>query len=257
MTEREAIVAWQTAPADGLEAVIAEFKFKLPGWWFSVCECQVSCDASCAPTKESPHVAFVEAGNEFDGGFHADLPQPSTLADALRDAMNQALAAVSAHLSKTRTGLGGYVMENKGLAMPSARATGLTASAPDGSSQSSVPIADILEQLKELQATLPPTPVLASCRIFPATSATTFIHKGRDYCIAHPDFWQQIPETMLGPISGDPGLFSFGALRIWDIDAPPNRDKRIEVFAALAQAIEARSGETGTGSTEGESAVTK
>lgn len=91
-------VAWQRAPADGLEAAIAEFKAKLPGWWFSVCECQVSCDASCAPTVESPHVALIGADERFDGGFHADLPQPSTLADALRDVQEQALEAVRAHL---------------------------------------------------------------------------------------------------------------------------------------------------------------
>jgi hypothetical protein len=86
---------WKTAPADGLEQAIAEFKAALPGWWFSVCECQVSCDASCAPTGE------VEGWRElcakdgrFDGGFHADLPQPSTLAEALRDVMGQALQAL-------------------------------------------------------------------------------------------------------------------------------------------------------------------
>jgi hypothetical protein len=87
---------WHSSPATGLEAAIAEFKAALPGWWFSVCECQVSCDASCAPTKESPHCTLAKAGNEFDGGFHADLPQPSTLADALRDVQAQALAAIAA-----------------------------------------------------------------------------------------------------------------------------------------------------------------
>jgi hypothetical protein len=87
--------AWTTAPATDLEAAIAEFKAALPGWWFSVCECQVSCDASCSPTVESQHIALAKHGNAFDGGFHADLPQPSTLAAALRDVMAQALAALS------------------------------------------------------------------------------------------------------------------------------------------------------------------
>jgi hypothetical protein len=63
MTEREheiaAVVAWQTAPAIGLETAIAEFKAKLPGWWFSLGECQVSADASCGPTRESPHIALI------------------------------------------------------------------------------------------------------------------------------------------------------------------------------------------------------
>jgi hypothetical protein len=84
---------WQTKPQNDLAAAIAEFKAALPGWWYSVCECQVSCDASCAPTRDSPDIALVEHGNSFDGGFHADLAQPSTLAEALRDVMRQALEA--------------------------------------------------------------------------------------------------------------------------------------------------------------------
>lgn len=85
---------WKTAPQDGLEAAIAEFKKNLPGWWFSVCECQVSCDASCAPTAESPDIErIVSAGDCWDDGFHADLPQPSTLAEALLNVMDQALKA--------------------------------------------------------------------------------------------------------------------------------------------------------------------
>jgi hypothetical protein len=85
---------WKETKADGLEQAIADFKEALPGWWFSVCECQVSCDASCAPTPESEDIYLIEqAGDAFDQGFHADLPQPSTLADALREVMRQALAA--------------------------------------------------------------------------------------------------------------------------------------------------------------------
>lgn len=83
-------------PADchaGLEAAIAEFKAALPGWWFSVGECQVSCDASCAPTRESPDIGLIPRDSRFDAGFHIDITQPSTLADALRDVRQQALAA--------------------------------------------------------------------------------------------------------------------------------------------------------------------
>src|SRR3546814_10908957 len=64
-----------------------DFKAALPGWWFSVCECQVSCDASCAPTRESPDIALIEHDERLDLGFDADLPQPSTLAKALRSVM--------------------------------------------------------------------------------------------------------------------------------------------------------------------------
>lgn len=84
---------WVVAAPVGLEQAITEFKAALPGWWFSVGECQVSCDASCAPTWESPDIALIERDRRFDAGFHADLLQPSTLAEALRDVMEQALEA--------------------------------------------------------------------------------------------------------------------------------------------------------------------
>lgn len=88
---------WRTEPATGLEAAIAEFKAALPGWWFSVCECQVSCDASCAPTTDSPDIDLIQrACDPFDCGFHADLLQPSSMAEALRDVMAQALKAKGA-----------------------------------------------------------------------------------------------------------------------------------------------------------------
>jgi len=86
---------WHTSPAANLERAIADFKSALPGWWFSVCECQVSCDASCAPTRESPHIDLIPLDDRFNDGFHADLEQPATLADALRTVMAEALAAIA------------------------------------------------------------------------------------------------------------------------------------------------------------------
>ena len=86
---------WHTAPATQLEAMIEVFKAKLPGWWFSMGECQVTCHASCAPTIESPHLDLIEHDRRFDDGFHADLPQPTTLASALSDVLSQALDAVA------------------------------------------------------------------------------------------------------------------------------------------------------------------
>lgn len=85
---------WKVRPIEGLEATIATFKATLPGWWFSVGECQVSADASCGPTRESPHIELIPRDRRFDDGFHADLPQPSTMAAALMDVMNQALEAI-------------------------------------------------------------------------------------------------------------------------------------------------------------------
>lgn len=97
MTMTEGASGWQTSSAIDLEAAISEFKAALPGWWYSLGECQVSCDASCAPTDESEHIALIgKAGDPFDTGFHADLRQPSSLAGALRDVMGQALLAIAA-----------------------------------------------------------------------------------------------------------------------------------------------------------------
>ncbi|MCW5720766.1 MAG: hypothetical protein KIS86_06450 [Devosia sp.] len=107
------MIDWHTSPATGLEAAIAEFKAKLPGWWFSIGECQVSCDASCAPTVESEHINLIRQDTNgrvigvdpFDSGFHVDLRQPSTLAEALRDVMLQALDAIAAKTPSTEDGV--------------------------------------------------------------------------------------------------------------------------------------------------------
>ena len=77
----------------GIEDVIKTFRRELPGWWYTVGECQVSCDASCGPTRESPDIDLIQLDRRFDDGFHADLDQPSTLAEALLDVMSQALEA--------------------------------------------------------------------------------------------------------------------------------------------------------------------
>ena len=84
---------WKDRDTVGLERAIAEFKAKLPGWWYTVGECQVSADASCAPTTESDDIKLIPRDCRFDDGFHADLTQPSTPADALRAVMNEGLAA--------------------------------------------------------------------------------------------------------------------------------------------------------------------
>lgn len=87
------MIDWRLTQPDGLETAISEFKRALPGYWFTVGECQVSADASCGPTRESQDIALIEQDDRFDGGFHADLPQPATMADALRTVMQEALEA--------------------------------------------------------------------------------------------------------------------------------------------------------------------
>jgi hypothetical protein len=88
--------AWFSATHDDLPAAIAELKTKLPGWYFSVCECQVSCDATIAPTRDSPDIEItytLPSGSPFDAGFDVALAQPSTLAEALRFVIAEALEA--------------------------------------------------------------------------------------------------------------------------------------------------------------------
>lgn len=80
-----------------LSEAIAEFRLKLPGWWFTVGECSVSCDATVGPDFAScPEWMLIE----FDEGFDCDLRQPSTLAEALRGATNAALDAIEFKASK-------------------------------------------------------------------------------------------------------------------------------------------------------------
>lgn len=88
---------WKEAPATNLEEAIRRFKVDLPGWWFSVGECEKSCDASCGPTRESEHCSerAFKFDERFNNGFHVDLDQPSTLAQALNCVAQDAMAAIT------------------------------------------------------------------------------------------------------------------------------------------------------------------
>lgn len=77
--------------ADDLAKAISEFERALPGWWWSVCSCSVSRDASCAPDRNGRDADLL-ASRDFDNGFHCDHSTGSA-ADALRDVMAQAIAA--------------------------------------------------------------------------------------------------------------------------------------------------------------------
>lgn len=99
---------WQLSQPTDLEATIAAFKTKLPGWWYSVSECQVSCDASCGPTREAPdHIAMISKDQRFNSGFHVDLIQPSKLAVALQSVMDEALRAIATLKNDSQPGADG------------------------------------------------------------------------------------------------------------------------------------------------------
>ena len=85
--------AWAMDCHVGIESVIARFRQELPNWWYSLGECQISSDASCAPTKHSEDMRHIDEDDRFNSGFHADVPQPSTLTDALLIVLHDALAA--------------------------------------------------------------------------------------------------------------------------------------------------------------------
>lgn len=71
---------------------VALFKRTLPGWWFTLGDCQLTAHASCGPDRHGPDERLLEM-KSFDEGFHADLLQPSTPAKALLEVMAQARAA--------------------------------------------------------------------------------------------------------------------------------------------------------------------
>jgi hypothetical protein len=74
-----------------LAAAIAEFEYRLPGWWWSTGSCSVSRDASCGPDRNGPDADLLETDSEFDEGFHHD-ERKGDCADALRIVMEWALA---------------------------------------------------------------------------------------------------------------------------------------------------------------------
>jgi len=89
--------------AQDLVQAIFEFQEKLPGWWWSLGNCNYSADASgfihmnraaCAPTIDIEYINLVVIDSRFDSGFHCDLVHPASLADSLRGVMNQALFAL-------------------------------------------------------------------------------------------------------------------------------------------------------------------
>jgi len=75
-----------------LEQALDAFRAEFPGWWWSLGECHVSSDASMAPDRYGPDEDLLRYGL-FDEGFHVDLRQPSTAADALIAAMELARKA--------------------------------------------------------------------------------------------------------------------------------------------------------------------
>lgn len=78
---------------ESLTAAIQEFEAALPGWWWGVCHCALTRDASCDPDFRVLGVDHLQV-LAFDDGFHDD--HEGSLADALRSVLSQALEASDA-----------------------------------------------------------------------------------------------------------------------------------------------------------------
>lgn len=87
---------WQPEKMTDLAAAIFRLERELPGWWWSVGACHVSADASIGPDYNGPaaHLGEIKL---FDEGFHNDLRQPATCAEALHACIDEALEALRKH----------------------------------------------------------------------------------------------------------------------------------------------------------------
>lgn len=78
---------------EGASLEIAVAEMVPDGWWWTVGACSVSCHASVGPDMAHNPREVLDA---FDGGFHTDLPQPSTVSAALATACLEARKAIEA-----------------------------------------------------------------------------------------------------------------------------------------------------------------
>jgi hypothetical protein len=84
-----------------LDQAIEAFRAEFPGWWWKVGECRVSCDADMALDKHDVGPNGIHPDEDlaryrtFDSSdaFSVDLPQPSTVAEALLYVMAKARVA--------------------------------------------------------------------------------------------------------------------------------------------------------------------
>ena len=84
---------WQPEDHTALAVAIERLERELPGWWWSVGACHVSADASIGPDHKGP-AAHLLRDKIFDDGFHNDIPQPSSCAEALNSCIDDAMHAL-------------------------------------------------------------------------------------------------------------------------------------------------------------------
>ncbi len=95
---------------------------------------------------------------------------------------------------------------------------------------------DHLRKAMELVKNLPPAPFLGSSAMFPKDYAWRFTQEGREYVLAHPDFWAKVPMCKpnypLNPWS----------ICIFDIDSGLFERARKHVMAVLRKQVAAMFG---------------
>ena len=90
---------WQPEDLRDLNSAISRLEAVLPGWWWSVGACHVSADSSIAPDSAGADAYLLDIESRiFDEGFHNDLRQPATCAQALHGAIDMALKAKAEYL---------------------------------------------------------------------------------------------------------------------------------------------------------------
>jgi len=81
-----------------LDQAVTLFTKELPGWWWSVGDCEISAHASCGPNRSGPDGNLIDIESTvFDSGFHVDLRQPSAPAQVLLNVLEQAKACKAAY----------------------------------------------------------------------------------------------------------------------------------------------------------------
>lgn len=98
--EGEEKSGWQPEAMSDLCVAVRRLERELPGWWWSVGACHVSADSSIGPDSDGPDAYLLSIESRiFDEGFHNDLRQPATCAEALHGAIDMALAAKAEYLT--------------------------------------------------------------------------------------------------------------------------------------------------------------
>lgn len=78
---------------DDLNGAVARFSALLPGWWFTVGRCDLTCHSTVGPDRAHIPAPYL---NKYDRGFSADIANPTTCAAALNEAVRKAIEMLTA-----------------------------------------------------------------------------------------------------------------------------------------------------------------